>query len=268
MSQPDPRLIEAVREIALPRSGSLHVVGLCGAQGSGKSTLAAAVAREMTALGVPTAVISIDDIYLTPAQREVLARDVHPLLRTRGVPGTHDVALGLSVFDALDRGEATRLPRFDKALDDRLPQALWPRAPAGCRLLLFEGWCVGARPQPEHILARPVNALEANEDRQGVWRRYVNGVLAGAYQRLFARIDALVLLAAPGFDVVLDWRREQEAALGRRAMDEAALTRFVAHYERLTRHILAEMPARADLVIELDRLRAPLAITRNAAASH
>jgi D-glycerate 3-kinase len=34
-------------------------------------------------------------------------------------------------------------------------------------------------------------------------------------------------------------------------MDGAQLDRFVQHYERLTRHILAEMPGRADLVLHL-----------------
>lgn len=267
MAEPDPRLIEAVLEIARPGGDRPSVVGLCGAQGSGKSTLAAATAREAAARGIATAVISLDDIYLTLAERQALARGVHPLLRTRGVPGTHDVGLGLALLEALDRGEPAVLPRFDKALDERQPQARWDRAAAGCQLVLFEGWCVGALPQTEDALVLPINALETDEDRDGIWRRYANRALAGPYQRLFARIDALVLLAAPGFDVVLDWRREQEAALGPRAMGEAALARFVQHYERLTRHILAEMPARADLVIELDRARAPLAIRRNAAGS-
>lgn len=267
MAEPDPRLVEAVLELAGPQGDRPRVVGLCGAQGSGKSTLASAVAREADALGLVTAVISIDDIYLALAERLALARAVHPLLRTRGVPGTHDVGLGLSLLEALDRGESALLPRFDKALDDRLPQALWDHGSAGCQLVLFEGWCVGALPQTEDALVAPINALEADEDRDGIWRRYANRALAGSYQRLFARIDALVLLAAPGFDVVLDWRREQEAALGARAMGEGALARFVQHYERLTRHILAEMPGRADLVIELDSGRAPLAIRRNAAGS-
>lgn len=257
MAGPDPALVEAVLEVARPGGDRARVVGLCGAQGSGKSTLAAAVARAACRRGITAAVISIDDIYLTLAERQALAREVHPLLRTRGVPGTHDVGLGLSVFEALDRGEAASLPRFDKALDDRLPKVLWDRAPAGCELLLFEGWCVGARPQVEEALAGPVNELEATEDPHGTWRRYANQALAGPYQRLFERIDALVLLAAPGFAVVLDWRREQEAALGGSAMDEAALARFVAHYERLTRHILAEMPERADLVVHLDPRRVP-----------
>jgi D-glycerate 3-kinase len=38
-------------------------------------------------------------------------------------------------------------------------------------------------------------------------------------------------------------------------MADAAIDRFVQHYERLTRHILAEMPARAGLVLRLDESR-------------
>ena len=134
------------------------------------------------------------------------------------------------------------------------------------QVLLFEGWCVGARPQPAQALLAPVNALEEAEDPQGIWRRYANEALAGDYQRLFARIDALTLLAAPGFEVVFDWRMQQERQLRESAgtgasavMDEAGVARFIQHYERLTRHILAEMPGRADLTVRLDRNRAIVA---------
>ena len=177
---------------------------------------------------------------------------VHPLLRTRGVPGTHDVALGLATLAALERGEPALLPRFDKGSDDRTPKHNWGRAPANTRLLILEGWCLGALPQSEAALAEPVNRLEAEEDPQGVSRAHANRALAGDYRRLFARLDLLILLAAPVFEVVGEWRRQQEQELHRRdapaAMDDDAIARFVQHYERLTRHILAEMPARADLV--------------------
>jgi D-glycerate 3-kinase len=228
------------------------VVGLCGAQGSGKSTIAAAMARRFDR----TAVLSLDDLYLPRADRQALARAVHPLFATRGVPGTHDVALGLEVLRAIDHGEPVALPRFDKTYDDRASVTEWPKAPAPCDLLIFEGWCVGAAPQDSAALAAPVNELERDEDAKGDWRAASNTALAGAYQSLFARIDALVLLATPDFATVLVWRREQENALrvarpGPAVMDDAALARFVAHYERLTRHILAEMPSRADLVVPL-----------------
>lgn len=269
MVEPAPIEVIARAADAAMRASTrpLFVLGLCGAQGSGKTTLASALTRRFEADGTPTAVLSIDDLYRTHAERERLGGTVHPLLRTRGVPGTHDVDLGLAVIEALDDGRAAPLPRFDKARDDRCPPSQWPHAKAGTRLLILEGWCVGARPEPEAALAEPVNALERDEDGDGRWRRFVNAALADDYQRLFARIDGLVLLAAPDFAVVRDWRIEQEHALRAQAppgspglMDDAAVTRFVQHYERLTRHILTEMPARADLVVSLAEDRSPIAI--------
>ena len=244
------------------------VVGICGAQGGGKSTISAVVAHLLERRGLRTAVLSLDDLYLTHAERERLARDVHPLLITRGVPGTHDTALGLAVFDALAGKGAVALPSFDKAADDRRPPAVWPRLEAPVDVILFEGWCVGARPQPPADLAAPVNALERDEDPRGVWRAQVNAALAGPYAELFARIGLFVLLQAPGFEAVHAWRSEQEAKLRARlaregaapgrAMDEAAIAHFIAHYERITRWILAEAPARADLVVPLGPDRRPL----------
>ena len=252
------RLDSVVRHALARQARRLLVLGLCGAQGSGKSTLAAALSRRLAEAGVTVAVLSLDDLYRTLAEREALARAVHPLLRTRGVPGTHDIALGLTVIAALERGEAAALPRFDKARDDRMPRADWPRAPADTQVLVLEGWCVGALPQAPAALAEPVNELERREDAQGLWRGYVNRALAGDYQRLFARIDVLVFLAAPDFATVYDWRKQQEDALRMRVGDDApgvmadaALARFVQHYERLTRHMLADMPGRADMVVEL-----------------
>lgn len=242
----------AVRARLAAGHAGLLVVGIAGAQGSGKSTLADALVAELAGEGVAAAALSIDDLYRTRAERRLLAERVHPMLLTRGPPGTHDVALGLAVIAALEGGDPAPLPRFNKAADDRLPPQHWPRAPAGTRVLVLEGWCVGAVPQDEAALARPVNALERDEDGDGRWRRWCNAALAGDYRRLWARLDLLVMLAAPDWSVVRGWRAEQEAALGPRAMDAAALARFVAHYERLTRHMLAEMPARADLLIALD----------------
>lgn len=252
--------VEAAIRQGLAKTDGLFVAGICGAQGSGKSTLAA----ELAARFERSAVLSLDDLYRTKAEREALAAEVHPLLRTRGVPGTHDVALGLDTIAALERGEAAALPRFDKAVDDRVPSSDWPLAPADTRLLILEGWCLGSRPQDDAALAEPVNRLEREEDAGGAWRRHANDALAGDYQRLFARIDLLVLLAAPDFDCVLGWRRQQEEDLRRRTgtgMSNAELGRFVAHYERLTRHILAEMPGRADVLIELAADRSPIRIS-------
>jgi D-glycerate 3-kinase len=258
-----------VDRVLAERKGPGFLVGICGPQASGKSTLTAVLAAMLQARGLTTAVLSIDDLYLTRAERQVLAREVHPLLATRGVPGTHDVDLGLAVLAALKGGGPVALPRFDKASDDRAPRADWPVVQAPVDVVLFEGWCVGAQAQPAEALAEPVNALERDEDPDGAWRAYVNAALAGPYRRLFAPIDLFVLLRPPGFEVVLAWRIEQErklrARLARegagpgRAMSDAEVGRFIAHYERITRHILAEAPARADVTVNLDDARRRIA---------
>jgi D-glycerate 3-kinase len=244
------------------------LMGLCGAQGSGKSTAAAALAGLFGEAGLPAAVLSIDDFYRTRAERQRLARDVHPLLLTRGVPGTHDLPLMQAVIGALRSGARPALPRFDKARDDRVPERNWQAPAEPVRIVLLEGWCVGARPEPPQALAAPINELERLEDPDGRWRRFVNDALAGEYHPLFEALFPLVLLAAPSFDVVYRWRLEQEHKLrdrlrreggdASRVMDDAQVARFIAHYERVTRHILAEMPERADAVIRLDAWRQPV----------
>ena len=238
------------------RGGAFTVIGISGAQGCGKTTLVRALEQRLRGEGLRIASLSLDDLYLTRAARQDLAGRVHPLFATRGVPGTHDLALGLATLDALARGEAAPLPRFDKTNDDRAPPSAWPHAPARTQVLLLEGWCLGAAPQAAAALVRPVNALEADEDPAGHWRAHANAALAGPYQALWARLDALVLLAAPDFSVVARWREQQEAGLraaggGAAVMSPAGVARFIQHYERLTRHILAEMPARAALVLRL-----------------
>ena len=237
------------------------IIGINGSQGSGKSSLCLFLELILErAHGIKASTLSIDDLYLTKAARQSLAATVHPLLATRGVPGTHDIALGAAVLEAFLAGEPDlRLPRFDKARDDREPADCWPAAAAPLDVLLFEGWCVGAPPQPPEALDAPVNALEANEDQGGHWRRLVNDALAGPYRALFDRIDMLVMLVAPGFEAVSAWRELQEQKLRARTLDERAgggmspaeIGRFVAHYERLTRHMLAVMPQAADVVVTL-----------------
>src|SRR5262249_8913025 len=153
-------------------------------------------------------------------EREQLAREVHPLYGTRGVPGTHDVALGLALLDALGTlgaGESLRLPWFDKACDDRGAEASGPIARGPIAIVLFEGWWLGARAETEAELAPAVNQLERGHDADGRFRRLVNAELAGVYQSLFARIDKLLFLAAPDFDSVRGFRAQQEHKLAGRA---------------------------------------------------
>lgn len=235
------------------------LVGLSGLQGSGKSTFARQLAAAANARSVSCRPLSLDDFYLGRRERATLAREAHPLFATRGVPGTHDLDLLARTLAALRRASAqrpARVPRFDKGRDTRLPPSRWRRVSEAPRLILLEGWCVGVPTQDEAELTRPLNALERDEDRDLRWRHRVNRELARGYARLWRKLDALILLEAPDFDVVARWRDQQERALRRRgapqAMSRAQLARFLMHYERLSRVALRELPARADLRLRLD----------------
>ena len=243
------------------------LVGVSGAQGSGKTTLARFLSEWLRRrMHLSAVCFSLDDVYLTRAERQALAHRAHPLLETRGVPGTHDVALAHRILDALTHPGAARrvaVPAFDKATDDRAPEQDWPRVEAPVDVVLFEGWCVGARPQSPEALGDPVNRLEAAEDRDAAWRTGINERLSTDYAELFARLDLLVMLRVPSFDSVFEWRALQELKLRERlygasagsegspGLSPAGLKRFIRHYERLTRHMLETMPAYADIVIDI-----------------
>ena len=245
------------------KPGTTFLLGVNGAQGTGKSTLADLI---QLATGIVydwnVAVVSIDDFYRTRAERHELARERHPLLATRGVPGTHDVGLLETCIDTLVNlaaGESAALPRFDKSIDDRLAPSSWPKVTGPLDLVILEGWCVGTPAQPKADLSAPVNDLERDEDADGRWRGYVNAVLASDYEPVFRRLNALYFLRAPHFEAVYRWRLEQERKLALDSaqdapgiMSDAEVRRFIAHYERLTRWNLERLGTRADIVFELD----------------
>lgn len=246
------------------------VIGINGAQGAGKSTLFNLLEVTLEeGFGLKVVGLSIDDLYKTRQEREQLAETVHPLLKTRGVPGTHDVQLGIELLRDLKSGteQIIKIPAFDKSIDDRCPATLWQEWSGEADVVVLEGWCVGAKEQSDQELQEPVNSLEAKEDPDGQWRSYVNHQLAGSYKELFAMIDVLIMLKVPSMEAVFNWRSQQEKKLAERVqyiydtqqptqhlriMDEAEIKRFIQHYERLTRTMLEEMPERADICLELN----------------
>lgn len=244
------RIVELQRESSKP-----VIVGLNGGQGSGKSTLAIFLIAWLTReYGLSATCLSLDDLYLSKARRLQLAQEDHPLLATRGVPGTHDIALGMQVLDKLSglHGSNTlAMPKFDKAMDDLYDVADWPDIEVPVDVVVFEGWCVGARPQADSALMAPINALESEEDPDGRWRVAVNEHLKTDYAELFDRLDTLIMLRIPSFEKAIEWRRLQESKLRDRISD-AQLLRFMMHFERLTRHMLEHGPAFADTVIDIN----------------
>ena len=239
------------------------IVGINGSQGSGKSTLTSFIEYYLSSVhGKQVVSLSIDDFYFDQSQRNALAIKVHPLLATRGVPGTHNIPLALDTLRNLDSGSRTLLPRFDKATDNPFPTEQWPVIASSPDFIILEGWCVGATPQSQSELKPPINHLEEVEDPLGIWRSFVNTELAGDYQTLFAKIDYRIMLKAPSFDCVYQWRLEQEHKLAKKAaknstgvMSDEEVANFVQHYQRITEHALRQLPKKSDTVFYLDESR-------------
>jgi D-glycerate 3-kinase len=243
------------------------LVALNGCQGSGKTTISDYLCTSLTEeYGLSAVALSLDDFYFTWDERQALATSVHPLLATRGVPGTHDMALLRQTLQQLldaHRAEPVTIPRFDKAADDRRPTLNGERHTNPVQLVLLEGWCLGAEPQTADMLSQPINTLEQDEDPTGQWRRYSNATLSRDFRSLYSLVDQWIMLRAPSFDCVYDWRREQERKLaatlppGRasKLMNDNALRRFIQHYERITRRCLDTLPPRVHHLFSLDEQR-------------
>lgn len=238
-------------------------VGVNGCQGSGKSTLCDFLVFYLSELKNKSVVsLSLDDFYLDKSSRNALAVKVHPLLATRGVPGTHDVQLAADTFERLRGYGTVSIPRFNKAVDDPFPVVEWPVINSPPDIVLVEGWCWGVMPQTKQQLAKPVNALEHDEDPMGIWRSYVNKQLTEHYQALFDQMSFWVMLKAPSFEQVFNWRKEQEHKLAAKVgkghsgiMNDLQIKRFIQHYQRLTEQSLLTLPARCNYVYHLDNTR-------------
>jgi D-glycerate 3-kinase len=248
------------------------IVGINGAQGSGKSTLSSLLTvffNKITDLHCVS--MSLDDFYLTKAEREELAQNTHPLLLTRGVPGTHDIPLLTDVIQSLQTANTAIIPRFDKAIDDRAPRAQWQHLTQPADVIILEGWCIGTPPQSVTALNEAINTLERSEDPDGKWRHFVNEQLSGPYAQVFASIDFLIMLRAPSFDAIYRWRCEQEHKMRERllrtnhvlsdennsciGMSDEQILRFIQHYQRITEHGLHTLAPLCDIVFELDEYR-------------
>ena len=254
-------LVDLIANRALDSEQTLYV-GINGAQGTRKTTLGKLLVTLLSAREFRVANFSIDDFYLTQSERNQLAESQHPLLATRGVPGTHDISLLMTKFEELKNLKAEQvceLPRFNKAIDDRCGTEDWQKLIGPIDAVILEGWFVGAPPQATRDIELPINALEKTEDADGSWRKYANYQLADQYQSAFDQLDLLIMLKAPSFKQVSEWRSLQEEKLKKIGpidspgiMDEEQLARFIQHYERLTRHCLEYLPVKADVLFDLD----------------
>lgn len=239
-------LFEVAGWVASELTSGRKVIGLSGAQGSGKSTFASLLKTVLSVTGVRSEVLSLDDFYLTKQKRRELVA-TSPLLETRGVPGTHDLAGCLAALSAFRNKERIDIPEFSKAEDDQVGARSIDFADVD--LLIFEGWCWGCRPQNDAELLEPVNELEVREDGNLNWRRYVNQQIE-RYQPLFSA-ELNVLLRVPDFSAVRRWRWQQEQ-MASGPMTEAQVGEFIMYFQRITESLLND-PKGFDVVVQLDQ---------------
>lgn len=262
-----PLADEIIQEQKKNQTNQPLIIGINGSQGSGKSTLAMLLSQIFNVLnGMNVANLSIDDFYKTKEERKQSAVDIHPLLSTRGVPGTHDIDLLNATLKQLSlTGIEASIPRFDKSTDDRHVKSEWGVINTPVDIILLEGWCVGARPQTQQQLNQAINTLEEREDPKGIWRNHINQVIVKDYLPIFERLDKLIMLKAPSFNCVYNWRQKQEDKLKAKRTDNKTLSvnssgimntvelqRFIQHYERLTVDMLSTLPQYADTIFTLN----------------
>ena len=239
---------------------TIKIIGLSGGQGAGKSTITSIIKfilKEKYDLNL--CVFSIDDFYKTKKERIEMSKKLHPLFLTRGVPGTHDVRLINKTLESLKSNnfKPVNIPKFDKATDDRMKKKRWNKVKEKPSIIIFEGWCVGARHQNNRTLKKPINVIEKKYDISLEWRKRINDYLKHDYKRLFKKIDKLIYLKAPNFDHIFKWRLHQEEKLkltskNKNIMSKQQIKRFIMFYERITKQMMKDYSKTSDLTVFLD----------------
>jgi D-glycerate 3-kinase len=243
------------------RNKKIKIVGLTGGQGAGKSTITQIIKIILeTKYNLKVVYFSIDDFYKKSSERIKMSQKVHKLFKTRGVPGTHDTSLIKKTFINLLKKNfrPVTIPFFDKSKDDRFPKNKWQKIKQQPEIIIFEGWCVGAKPQKKKYLKKSINILEEKHDTNLIWRSRVNYELHNEYAEIFSRIDRLIFLKVPNFECVYKWRLLQEKKLqltskSKKIMSPAQIKNFIMYYERITKQMLVGLTKRAYAVLYLDK---------------
>ena len=240
-----------------------YFVGLAGGQGTGKTTISSILSiilKKYFKLNV--FIISIDDFYKTRKERFLLSKKVHPSLMTRGVPGTHDINIMLDFFKKAKskKFKSLKLPKFNKAIDDRYKKKLWYSIKKRPNVIIFEGWCVGARAEKNNTLKIAINSLEKTDDKKLIWRKFVNQQLKSRYKKLFSKLNCLLYLKANNFSLLQKWRMKQEKKLwlknkkssNNKIMRKKDVFKFMQTYQRVTQNMFRYAPKYASIIINLN----------------
>jgi D-glycerate 3-kinase len=240
-----------------------YFVGLAGGQGTGKTTISSIIKIILEKyFKLKVFKISIDDFYKTRKERLNLSKRIHPMLMTRGVPGTHDINMMLNFFKKVKTKnfKKMKLPNFNKAIDDRFIKKHWYRIDQKPDVIIFEGWCVGAKAQLNRNLKKPINSMEKVSDRKLIWRKYVNKQLRNKYKKLYSQLNCMVYLKAKNFNMLQKWRLKQERKLrlktkkvsSHKIMSKKNVINFMQTYQRITENMFKNTPKYASIVINLN----------------
>ena len=244
------------------KKGKTLFLGFSGGQGSGKTTtvkILKIILKKFFKRKIH--VSSIDDFYKTLKDRNKMSQNIHPLFKIRGVPGTHDIKLVKNFFDfvKMKRFKKTRLPKFDKSIDDRSKKKYWFNIKEKPEIVILEGWCVGAKPQSNFLIKKPVNLLEKYEDHNLAWRNYVNSKLKKEYKKIFAMIDSYIFMKIPNFKMVFKWRLLQEnklknkSRIRKKIMSYNEIKRFIMFYQRITLQMVKDLSKSASIIMLLKK---------------
>ncbi|MFL2901506.1 MAG: uridine kinase [Candidatus Pelagibacter sp.] len=240
-----------------------YFVGLAGGQGTGKTTSSSLIKIILTKyFKLKVFKISIDDFYKTRKERIRLSKRVHPMLLTRGVPGTHDINMMLNFFKKAKSKKFKRLklPTFNKAIDDRFNKKRWYDLKEKPDVIIFEGWCVGAKAEKINTLNKTINLMEKNKDKKKIWRKYVNQQLKSKYKNLYSQLNCLIYLRAKNFNLLQKWRLKQERKLllsskknsKLKIMNKEDVLSFMQTYQRVTQNMFKNMPKYASIILNLN----------------
>ena len=240
-----------------------YFVGLAGGQGTGKTTISSLIKIILTKFfKLKVFRISIDDFYKTRKERISLSERVHPMLLTRGVPGTHDIKMMLNFFKKVKSKKFKRLklPNFNKAIDDRFKKKYWYNLNEKPDVIIFEGWCVGAKSEKNSSLRKTINSMEKTKDQKQIWRKYVNQQLKSKYKNLYSQLNCLIYLKAKNFSLLQKWRLKQERKLwlnnkrnsSLKIMNKKDVINFMQTYQRITQNMFRYMPKYASIILNLN----------------
>ena len=244
------------------KKGKTLFLGLSGGQGSGKTTVTGILKIILKKFFRRRIYVSsIDDFYKTLGDRNKMSNTIHPLFKTRGVPGTHDINLLKNFFNEVKKKKfkEKKLPKFKKAIDDRLAKKYWFKVKKKPEIIILEGWCVGAKSQSNSLIKKPINTLEKYEDKNLKWRKYVNEKLNKDYKKLFAMIDYFIFMKVPNFKMVFKWRLLQEDKLRKKSysykkiMSFNKIKRFIMFYQRITLQMMKDLSKSASVVLYLKK---------------